>query len=177
MRSRFVQTNILDDQYIQNSSAPELLASFLKGESQCGVVDVVYCSLVLSLFSEEQTYRLSSLVFDDFLQENGGVFFGRTAGSADPVNPIQNNDSRGICGLAFLHIVQSMKEMLEQIGYVNIKIEMEKIDFAKISKHWNQSDKEEPNKDNKDDNGVNITESIVADKSMITWYAEKHFNA
>ena len=61
MRSRFVQANILDDDYVAMSSNPKLLKEF------GGKTDIVYCGSVFHLMSEKQTQKASSVIFNDFL--------------------------------------------------------------------------------------------------------------
>ena len=178
IRERFIKTNILEDQFIEKSSNPRLLSSFVnsRANSREGNIqkeqerqtetgtDIVYCGLVFHLLSELQTQNLSSLVYNSFLKESGGIFFGTTVGSTDPIEPIRNGESRDIFGLSFLHSAQSLKKMLECIGFVNVK--------TVLTKLYNESNvtRMDITKDGEVNSAIKKTVKIMG---QISWYAEK----
>ena len=182
MQERFIKTNILDDQFVENCSNPSLLSEFVKPRSkpydnemnfvhECAKLkyqgtDIVYCGLVFHLLSETQTYQLSTLVYNNFLKDQGGIFFGSTVGSTDPVQPIRNNERRDMLGFSFVHSVESLKEMLEKIGFVNVQVEMKNIKKSELIR----------DDQGKQESVTSEFEKAISNLSMITWYAEKTSN-
>ena len=178
IRKRFIKANILEDQFLKNSSEPALLSSFIKSGTHSGIAkevieediqtengtDIVYCALVFHLLSEIQTHQLSSLVYNNFLKDSGGIFFGSTVGSADPVEPVRNNEKRDIFGFSFVHSTQSLKEMLEGIGFVNVKVSLTNVFTA--------SDiiRKDANKEGKSNSDI---KQSIPNRGQISWYAEK----
>ena len=155
-----------------------MLSSFIKSRTHSGIAkevieediqtengtDIVYCALVFHLLSEIQTHQLSSLVYNNFLKDSGGIFFGSTVGSADPVEPVRNNEKRDIFGFSFVHSTQSLKEMLEGIGFVNVKVSLTNVFTA--------SDiiRKDANKEGKSNSDI---KQSIPNRGQISWYAEK----
>jgi hypothetical protein len=178
IRKRFIKANILEDQFLEKSSDPVLLSSFMKSGTHSGVgkevkerdthrkvgTDIVYCALVFHLLSEIQTHQLSSLVYNDFLKDSGGIFFGSTVGSSDPIEPVRNDEKRDIFGFSFVHSAQSLKEMLESIGFVNVKTILTKVYTASDVTRKNINKEGESNSDLK---------KTIPKRGQISWYAEK----
>lgn len=172
MRERFIRTNILDDDYLINSSNKELLESFLshsqlsndETENIERGTDIVYCSKVFHLLSEQQTEKLSKLVYVDFLKRSGGIFFGKTVGCTDPITPERNFEKRDIFGFSFVHSIQSLKEMLMKIGYVNV------ITFVSKIYTEEQLIRKDLSKGAKANEEIKET---IPKRCEISWYAEK----
>ena len=174
IRERFVKTNILDDDYLEKCSNAPLLKSFLNNPSSENIkegeelqrkgTDIVYCSTVFHLLSELQTQKLSSFVFKDFLKNSGGIFFGKTVGCTDPVLPERHHEKRDIFGFSFVHSLQSLKEMLEKIGFVNVRT---CVSQEYTTKQLIRKDLSEEGKDNEE------IKETVPKRCEISWYAEK----
>ena len=60
------------------------------------------------------------------------MFFGSTAGSPDPIQPIRNTDNKDQFGHVFLHSVCSLIEILEKGRFGNIEIEMKMLTQSDI---------------------------------------------
>ena len=103
-------------------------------------------------------------MYNDFLNDSGGIFFGSTVGSADPIEPVRNNEKRDIFGFSFVHSTQSLKEMLEGIGFVNVKVILTKV--------YTASDiiRKDTNKEGESNSDIKKT---IPNRGQISWYAEK----
>ena len=169
MRERFIKTNILDDDYLEKCSNVTLLQSFLgkssdNSDGQGKGTDIAYCSKVFHLLSEKQTEKLSTLVYQDFLKSTGGIFFGKTVGCTNPSEPERHHEKRDIFGFSFVHSIKSLKEMLENIGFVNV---VTCISQEYTTEQLVRKDLSKQGEHNEDIKGT------IPKRCEISWYAEK----
>jgi len=83
-----------------------------------GPFNLVYCGSVIHLLEKEQTVNLVKAIFG--LMSSGGIFFGRTASSSTGQPVLSEHKERK--QNRYLHTGDSLKELLENIGFVSVKI-------------------------------------------------------
>jgi len=84
-----------------------------------GPFNLIYCGSVFHLLEKEQTVNLAKAIFG--LMSSGGIFFGRTGGSL--TGKPEESEHKERKQKRYLHTEESLKELLESIGFVNVKIE------------------------------------------------------
>ena len=80
-------------------------------------LSLVYCGSVYHLLLEEDTHTLTRHVYH--LLPPGGEFFGRTVGSAHPLEPISRASWNG--QLRFLHSTATFTAMCLQYGFIDVE--------------------------------------------------------
>jgi predicted TPR repeat methyltransferase len=87
--------------------------------------NIVYCGSVFHLLDEEQICLLANNIYNVLLKP-GGIFFGRTMGSASDASLRFEYGNQ----LKFLHSKKTMKSMLESVGFINVSIEYDSSEAA-----------------------------------------------
>jgi len=112
LNDRFVNLSVLDDSFPVNlkNFATKKISSF-------DSFDVVYLGSVLHLFAEANVEKCLANILK--VLKSGGQLFGQTVGNETPTEAKSMRESGG---LRYLHSPGSLKQLMERLGYENVKM-------------------------------------------------------
>ncbi len=91
--------------------------------------NIVYEGSVIHLFDQDQIKVFCERVFD--ILKSGGTFIGRHCGVTDISSTVKRTNSTE--RLRFLHTAETMKELLESLGYIEVIVESTNVDMPSKS--------------------------------------------